>query len=376
MYSNIFYFRKINAIGGTEQFLYEIAKKYNKNDITVIYDEGNPKQIKRLSQLVRCIKRKPGVIYKCKKAFLNFNIEILNQLESTENYYAFVFHANFEELEGYEPPIQNPKLNHFIAVSKFAAEKGNEWLEKAGREERCEVCYNPLQLEKPKKVVRLLSACRLDDKVKGGERTQRLLDALDRYAEEHDRQYIWTIFTNIKRVISAYEQYDMKDLIKSKNVVLLEPRIDIRSYIADSDIILQLSNDMETYCYTINEALGYGKTIVTTPLSILKELPITDNEHIVLNWDCSNVDEVAKEIFEKKVKPFTYEPPEDTWDNLLVKSKSTYKNNNIKVQCIVQSDTHKYYDDELKRDVYNGEIYEIPEWRADYLEGVGVIVRL
>ena len=31
---NLFYFRKINKIGGTEQFLYEIAKKY-KADILV-----------------------------------------------------------------------------------------------------------------------------------------------------------------------------------------------------------------------------------------------------------------------------------------------------------------------------------------------------
>ena len=38
---NLFYFRKINAIGGTEQFLYEIAKKYNDYDITVLYDEAD-----------------------------------------------------------------------------------------------------------------------------------------------------------------------------------------------------------------------------------------------------------------------------------------------------------------------------------------------
>ena len=37
MYNNVFYFKKINKIGGTEQFLYEIAKKYNKYDITIIY---------------------------------------------------------------------------------------------------------------------------------------------------------------------------------------------------------------------------------------------------------------------------------------------------------------------------------------------------
>ena len=45
---NIFYFKKINRIGGTEQFLYEIAKKYHELDITVFYDEADIYQLKRL----------------------------------------------------------------------------------------------------------------------------------------------------------------------------------------------------------------------------------------------------------------------------------------------------------------------------------------
>ena len=77
--------------------------------------------------------------------------------------------------------------------------------------------------------------------------------------------------------------------------------------------------------YTMNEALGYGVPIVTTPLSILKELPITDNEHLVCNWDMSNVDEIVKQIFEKEVRPFEYIPPKDEWDKLLAEGKSTYK---------------------------------------------------
>ena len=45
---NLFYFRKISRIGGTEQFLYEIAKKYHDWDITVYYDEADKDQLKRL----------------------------------------------------------------------------------------------------------------------------------------------------------------------------------------------------------------------------------------------------------------------------------------------------------------------------------------
>ena len=55
---NCFYFRYINKIGGIEQFYYYLAKKYNDYDITIIYNDGDYNQIKRLSKLVRCIKYK------------------------------------------------------------------------------------------------------------------------------------------------------------------------------------------------------------------------------------------------------------------------------------------------------------------------------
>ena len=44
-YTNIFYFDRLNKIGGVETFFYEIAKKYCDNDITVFYSYGDLKQI-------------------------------------------------------------------------------------------------------------------------------------------------------------------------------------------------------------------------------------------------------------------------------------------------------------------------------------------
>lgn len=105
----------------------------------------------------------------------------------------------------------------------------------------------------------------------------------------------------------------------------MKPRVDVRPYIADSDYVIQLSNDMETYCYTINEALEYGVPVITTPLTVMNEFDLTDDMHITLDWNCENVDEVARLIFEKEVKPFKYEPPKDNWEALLVKGESTYK---------------------------------------------------
>ena len=373
-YANIFYFKKISRIGGTEQFLYEIAKKYKDYDITVFYDEADVNQLIRLRKLVRCRKHKEGEIVKCNKAFLNFNLDMIDDVDAEEYY--FVSHANYEELHkahgGYIPPIKNEKLTHYIGVSQFATDKLDEYAKSIGSKIKTQKCYNPLTLDPKQKVVRLASACRLDDKVKGGKRTLKLIKALDKYCEENNRNYIWTIFTNPTKV-----------QVNSPNVILMKPRLDVRPYLADSDYVLQLSNDMETYCYTINEALGYGVPIVTTPLTILNELPITENEHIVLDWNCENVDEVARQIFEKEVKPFNYTAPEDNWSNLLENVKSKYEEEK-KMKYIVEA-TDLYaksntYDVELSKQKNvkqyfpkQGERWEVNLERKELLEEKGFI---
>lgn len=363
IYKNIFYFKKINKIGGTEQFLYEIAKKYNDYDITVFYDDADISQLKRLRKYIRCQKRVEGEKVICERAFFNFNIEMLEDVESTENYYAFVSHANYEEL-GYKPPIEHPKLTHYIGVSQFATDKLDEYGKKLGLNIKSEKCYDPLTLEPVSKVPILVSACRLDDKVKGGERTLRLIEALDRYCEEHNRQYLWLIFTNRTAFV-----------LPSNNAVYMKPRVDVRPYIAMADWVLQLSNDMETYCYTTNEATAYGTPIVTTPLSVYKEFTnITDNERLILEWDCSNVDDIARQIFEKEVKPFKYNPPEDEWSEFLAKGDNTYKEElrmKVKVECI-----NNYNDLQLKRLVQVGEELIVERGRADTLIELNLVKEL
>lgn len=340
MFSNIFYFKRICAIGGTEQYLYEIAKKYHMYDITVFYDEADMYQLQRLRKFVRCRQRIPGQIVKCEKAFFNFNIDMIEDVEAKE--YWFVSHANYEEL-GYKPPIENDKLTNFLGVSHFSANKLDEYGKKLGKKIKTLPCYNPLTLEPKEEVPILISACRLDDKVKGGERTKKLIQALDRYCKEHNRHYLWMIFTNTNTP---------RDIIQSNNVCFMQPRVDVRPYIAMSNYCLQLSNDMETYCYTINEALGYGVPIVTTPLSVVKELSIDDNMRIELDWDCNNVDEVARQIFEKKVKKFEYTPPKDDWEKVLCKNKSNYKQKFYLVEAL---DTY------TKRRITDSELGYIPQ---------------
>lgn len=355
-YANIYYFRIISRIGGTEQFLYEMAKKYHKYDLTILYDECDLDQLLRLSKLVRCIRRKPGVIYHAEKAFYNFNIEAINQIEAKEH--IFVCHAVYEEL-GYQPPIDHPKLDKIIGVSKYAKAEIEKQKKIQNVDKPVVQCYNPLTLEKPDKVLRIISACRLEDKTKGGVRTTKLIEALDRYCEKTGKHYLWTIFTN-----------SLKTQINSPNVAIMKPRIDVRPYIADSDWLVQVSNDMETYCYSINEALGYGTRIVRTPLTVAKELKIPKEAELVLDWDCANVDEIAEKIFEPK-KDFAYKPPKDGWDKLLVKKPSTYT---YAAQKVLIKPVRAYYDMELGRNVSNWDKpWEVSVERAKELYKKGLI---
>lgn len=358
---NILYFQNLNNIGGTEVYLWEMSKKYNDWDITIYYDTADPLQLKRLKKLVRCIKRKPGEKVVCDRVFFNFNTDMIDDVESTENYYCFVAHAIYQEL-GYTPPINHPKLNHFIGVSQYACDKLEEYARKIGRNDiKAELCYNPLTLEPKEKVLHLISAARLDDKTKGGNRTKIFIEACDRYCERTGRHYIFDIYTN-----------PMGVSINSINVALRQPRPDIRPYIANADVLVQLSNDMETFCYSDNEALEYGVPIVTTPLTVLKELPIPEEAMLVCNWDMSNVDEVVEKMFESKLGNFKYQSPADSWDKFLAEGKSTYKeekNTIYKVKALKTYKELEAIDNELGFIPDEGYEFEIDKERLNALLG-------
>ena len=65
---NVFYFKKINSVGGCESFFWYLSKLYN--NFTIMYREGDPEQIKRFAKNVEVIKYldKYGTI-KCKRFF-------------------------------------------------------------------------------------------------------------------------------------------------------------------------------------------------------------------------------------------------------------------------------------------------------------------
>ena len=340
-YTNIFYFDRLNKIGGVETFFYEIAKKYCDNDITVFYSYGDLKQIQRLKKYIRVIKY-TGQNIKCKKAFFNYSLKPIDNIEA-ERYYEII-HANYKDL-GIRPNVHD-KINEYIGVSQSVCDA---FTELTGLP--CTLCYNPITIEKPKRVLYLISATRLT-REKGKDRILKLAKALDNAGIP----YIWTIFTNDTRVI------------QHPRIIFMEPQLNIRDYIAKADYTVQLS-DTEAYCYTMIESLLLNVPVIVTPWACLKELNITNDYGFILPFDMTNIP--VDEIYNKKFN-FKYNLKPDNWNQILELSKSTYKeelNSIYTVEALSAYQNNKLVDAELGHIPEPGEVWDISKERFDLLTG-------
>ena len=309
-FCSIIYFRHINTIGGIETWLYQLAKKYSDYDITIFYKTGDANQIKRLKKYVRCVKYKDQHI-NCKKAFFNFNLDIIDNVEADE--YIQIAHGDYKSM-GVKPNT-HPKITKYIGVSQLVCDT---FKEVTGFD--TELCYNPIEINKPKKVLHLLSATRLT-KEKGKNRIIKLAQMLNNAGIP----YIWTIFTNDTKVINI------------PNVVYVNPRLDITNYIADADYLVQLS-DNEGYCYSVVESLILGTPVIVTDMPVMKEIGVVDGLNgFILDFNLSNLN--IDKIY-KGLPKFEYKPKEDNWGKFLEKGKSNYKEEielkNYKVKVIRQ----------------------------------------
>lgn len=341
--TQILYFGNINVVGGCESWLFYMVKKYPEKDITVVYKNGDAKQLERLRKYVRCVKY-TGQRIQCEKAFFNYNPAIIDNVDAKE--YIQVIHADYKVQSGLTN-FTSPKITKYIGVSQLACDRFTEVTGKP-----CELCYNPIILDKPKRVLRLISATRLTPE-KGRPRMIKLAQLLD----DAGIPYQWLVFTNDTNGI------------KNPNVIYMEPKLDISNYIASSDYLVQLS-DCEAFCYSVVEALMLGVPVIVTNLPVFKEIGLDDSNSFRLSLDMSNVP--IKEIAEKKFN-FKYEPPKDNWDKVLASGENTWKEDRkkiIKVKCI----RNNGYDDlQLKRKVIYGEEFECTVERADYLRELGLI---
>ena len=364
-HDNVFYLTDISEIGGVETFIYENCKKYQDRDICVVYKTANLKQLERLKKFCKCYKLTPETKINCKVAIINYDSSIIDHINSDiwkQNLKKGDPRGIYETIHGdYTNPAYthipgDPRVKEFIGITEYICKT----YPKVSGYKNIRLGYNTLTIDDNTKTLILVSATRLS-KVKGKDRMNKLSLALDKKGIN----YIWFVFTTDK------------DPLDSPNVIFMKPNYDISKWINSCDYLIQLS-DTEACSYSINEALYRNKPVIVTPLPYLEEIGYKDGETgYTLNFDCSNVDEVAEKML--NIPKFSFKPMQDIYGDLLTNKKSTYKeemNMKVRVKCI-----QNYFDIETneRKVISPTEYYEEPdkhpnrcEWittkeRADHL---------
>ena len=335
-YANVFYVPHFNIIGGIETYIYELVKKYKDLDITVVYSDisSDRNQLNRIRKYARVIKLGEEKI-KCERLFIMYrcNIDVFEA-----DYIIQITHADYKAQKLI--PNKDPRINEHYAVSKAVAKTYEEI---SGLETK--VCYNPLTIEKTKKVLLLISGTRLT-KEKGKARIEILANKLD----EAGIPYLWLIFTNDKNAIN------------NPNIVYMKPRLDIRNYIAIADYIVQLS-DTEAWSYSVLESLCLSTPVIITPIPCFDEMGIKSGVNgYVLPFDMK---EIPIEDIYNNIPKFTFKAPKDIYDKLLIHKKKTYIPSEL-VQCRALKN---YFDVEFQKSIIKGKLLpeKITKERAEEL---------
>lgn len=346
-YCNVFYFQTLGEIGGIERYIQEIAKKYSKYDITCIYLNGHPKQVARLRKMIRTV-RFTGK-FDCEKVFIAHNgvnpADILLYPDKTE--VNVVAHANYE--------VQNlcvngsPYIDNYYGVSKWVAEAYERLLKKNGINKEVKVLYNPVDTTNTPKLLKLISATRLT--------SEKGKDDMIKLAEEFNKKkipFIWLIFTN-----GSFPEIE--------NVVTMPTNLDVRQYIKEADYLVLLSKT-EGCPYNILEALSLGTACICHPIPSVLEIGVNENNSYILPFDMENIP--IEEIY-NIVPRFTYKPPKDTYNEVLIAKKSEYENKGIvEVKAIMP-----YEDIELGY-IPGGKVFEVDRIRADDLIAKGKVIEV
>lgn len=346
-HANIFYMPYLNVIGGTEQFVYEIAKKYYKYDIAVIYKTGHEKQLQRLKKFIP-IYQYSGQKFKCKNLFCNYATDICKNVEA-ENYIQ-VIHAMYKTNR--VKPVDEPLIKRYLAVSEIAKK---EYEELTGIQ--CELFRNPLTFtnEDKKKPLLLISATRLTPE-KGKKRMEKLAQLLDMVGAK----WTWLIFTNDEQVI------------QHKNIAYMKPRLDIRPYLQlalGQGYGVQLS-DCEGDCYFTRECEAIGLPLLVTPIPSFKEQNLEEGKNCYylpfdMDIDIDKMDKIVNKI--PKYKGYIRE---DRWDEILEHKLSSYKEDNmIEVEALRTYEELGAKDSELDRIPRAGERFEVSKERLEVLLG-------
>jgi len=331
------YIDTLYKIGGIETWTYNFCKAMHKYyDILVLAKNIDPGQQARLLPYAEITSdfNRPIV---CDTAInCRYVLELPRNIEY-KKYFQVVHTCKMKP----EWTIKD-QADKVIYVSQVAADTFGDT--------NGQVIHNLTNPQEPKKALNLVSATRLSYE-KGG---QRMID-FARMLERHNIDYTWLVFTDEK--LSGLPE----------GMILKRPTLNILPYIKAADFVVQLS-DQEAYGYTIVEAWQVGTPTITTPLPVLTEIGfINGKQGFIVPFDVNEVKNLEEKLY-SQYQP-AYSSSNNTkiikqWRDILGNTKPTKKKKpqkGFKWVCALKDFT----DMQQKRNVKAGEVYQVPEKRAE-----------
>lgn len=342
---NVLYFPNFNSVGGIETYCYEMGLKYGKDyDITVIFKNGDAAMMKKIAEVCRVIRYREGDEIICDTFIFGYGHEILEHVQANE--IIQTFHADY--INRHLNPCFDERITRRFGVANNTTNGIREHFEWAAD---IETMYNPYTPKKPRKVLNLISATRLTAE-KGYDRMVALADALDKAKIP----YHWLVFTDSKREFP------------NRNVSLMEPRLDVLDFIANADYLVQLS-DTEGYSYSIVEALSVGTPVICTAFAVAGEQGVVNGKTgFILPMD---MNDIPVDAIYKGVRKFTYTPRESHYETVLVKGKADYEKD--RKETVEVKTVKHYFDIEMNKHTYVGELHETTWERAEMLADKGLV---
>lgn len=350
----VMYCANCQPIGGIETFMYQFVKEmYKYYDILVLYDGTlDARQMIRLAQYVRVAKNEKKLI-EC-DTFIN--IRLTDEIPSNVKYKKLVQMSHTCQLAPQGKWHWEIKKNYdeLIFVSQAAADSF------ADQHHTYKVISNLTDRTEPKKTLLLVSACRLTWE-KGEERMYKLAEMF----RNADVPFVWLVFSG----------QSLKNPIP--NVVRLSPTLDVRDYFRKADYVVQLS-DIESFCYTLVEALELGIPVLTTPLSVLPEIGFENEKNgYLLPFDMKDVD--VRKFYENIPN---FEPRACKNDEIVKQWRSVLGNTKPKGDYLPDLDfldvviVEEYNDLELGRALRVGERVRMRKERAIMLINRGLVAKV
>ena len=342
---NVLYFPNFNVVGGIETYCYQMGLKYGKDyDITVIYQRGDATMMDKIAKVCRVIKYREGDEIECDVFIFGYGHEILDHVKAKR--IIQTFHADY--ICRHLNPCFDERITDRFGVAENTTKGIREHYDWA---KDIVTMYNPYTPEKPRKVLKLVSATRLTAE-KGFTRMVRLAEELDRA----NIPFHWMVFTDIKRDFP------------NKSVSVLPACHNVLDFIADADYLVQLS-DTEGYSYSVVEALSVGTPVIATAFAVAEEQGIVNGKTgFILPMDMS---EIPIDAIYKGVRKFTYKPNESHYETVLVKGKAKFAEDYDKpvdVRC-----KRRYFDIELNREQNVGDVHSVSMRRAEKLMDMGLV---